>query len=46
MATSQGRHIAELRNRARRPDDKYRGGRGADVRAAIDAELADLEEDE
>lgn len=44
--SNQGRHIAELRNRARRPDDRYRGGRAADTRAAIDAELAELEEDE
>jgi hypothetical protein len=46
MSTNQGRHIQALRDRARRPDDKYRGGRANDARAAIEAELDDYLEDE
>lgn len=43
--TDQGRHIAALRDRARRPDIKDRSGRGNDERAIIEAEL-DAEEGE
>jgi hypothetical protein len=39
QGTDQGRHLAALRDRARRPDVKDRSGRGQDERAAIDAEL-------
>ena len=46
MITNQGRHIQALRDRARRPDERYRGSRGNDTRAAIDAELADMEDDD
>lgn len=45
QGTDQGRHIAALRDRARRPDDRYRGSRAADNRTAIDAELADMEDE-
>ena len=44
MSSNQGRHIAMLRDRARRPDMRNRDGRAADNRAAIDAELADMED--
>lgn len=44
--TDQGRHIAALRDRARRPDIKSRDGRAEDNRAAIDAELDAEEGDE
>ena len=44
--TDQGRHIAALRDRARRPDIKSRDGRADDNRAAIDAELDDQEDGE
>jgi hypothetical protein len=39
QGTDQGRHLAALRDRARRPDVKDRSGRGQDERSAIDAEL-------
>lgn len=39
QATDQGRHLAALRDRARRPDTKDRSGRGLAERAAIEAEL-------
>jgi hypothetical protein len=42
--TDQGRHLAALRDRARRPDVKDRSGRGQADRAAIEQELADAEE--
>lgn len=45
-ASNQGRHIQALRDRARRPDIKSRAGRGQDDRAAIEAELDDMEGDE
>lgn len=44
--SDNGRHIAMLRDRARRPDDRYRGSRAADNRAAIEAELDDMEDGE
>lgn len=45
MSTDQGRHIAALRDRARRPDNRNRDSRAADNRAAIEAELADMEDE-
>lgn len=44
--TDQGRHLAALRDRARRPDLKDRSGRGNNERAIIDAELDAEEGDE
>lgn len=46
QGTDQGRHLAALRDRARRPDTRSRDGRAADNRAAIDAELDDMEDEE
>lgn len=46
QGTDQGRHLAALRDRARRPDVKDRSGRGQDERAAIEAELDELEGEE
>ena len=45
MSTDQGRHIAELRNRARfiSLKDRDRQGRDNSDRAAIEQELADEE---
>jgi hypothetical protein len=45
MSENQGRHIQALRDRARRPDERYRGSRAADNRAAIEAELDDMEDE-
>lgn len=44
--TDQGRHLAALRDRARRPDLKDRSGRGNDEREIIQAELDAEEGDE
>lgn len=44
--TDQGRHLAALRDRARRPDVKSRAGRGQADRAAIEAELDEMEDGE
>lgn len=44
--TDQGRHLAALRDRARRPDIKDRSGRGNAERAIIQDELDAEEGDE
>ena len=44
--TDQGRHLAALRDRARRPDPKFRTGRDADLRAAIADQDPDDEYDD
>lgn len=44
QGTDQGRHLAALRDRARRPDLKDRSGRGLAERAIIEDALADAEE--
>lgn len=46
QGTDQGRHLAALRDRARRADLKDRSGRGLDERAAIEQELDAEEGDE
>jgi hypothetical protein len=44
--TDQGRHLAALRDRARRPDPKSRSGRGGSTRAAIEQDWADEGDDD
>lgn len=45
MATDQGRHLAALRDRARRPDIKDRSGRGLERQAAIALSQLDDEDE-